>query len=42
MKFLRNFLAAFTALVVFSSIGFIILVGIIAVVGAEDEIIHKR
>ena len=41
MKFLRNFLAAFTALVVFSSIGFIILAGIIAVVGAEDEISIK-
>jgi len=42
MKFLRNFLASLTALVVFSVIGFVMFLGVIAVMSADSEITVKE
>lgn len=42
MKFLRSFLAAFSALIVFSIIGFAMLFAIVAVIGSKDEVSIKE
>jgi protease-4 len=42
MKFLRNFLASLTALIVFSVIGFMIFLGVIAVMSSAGEVVVKE
>ena len=42
MKFLRNFLAALSALIVFSIFGLVMLFVIVAVIGAEDKVSIKE
>lgn len=42
MKFLRNFLAAFTALIVFFGLGLVVFFGIVAVMSASDEVTVKE
>ncbi len=42
MKFLRNFLAALTALIVFFGIGLVMFFGVVAVMGASEEVSVKE